>query len=588
MEPPSHLLRDGVVYLGFALIAVLTFRRLGLGATLGYLVAGALIGPQGLALIGRGGDVMPIAEIGIILLMFIVGLELTPARLMRLRRDIFGLGLAQVVLCSVVIAALVWLTTGFTIAAAIALGLPLALSSTAQVLPMLSAEGRLNTPFGERTFAVLLFQDLSIVPLITIIAALSRAPVDPHAAPGWMLAIYTVLAVGGLVLGGRYILNPLFRLIGRIGGRELFVVAGLFTVLAAALLMQSFGLSTALGAFVAGVMLADSPYRHELEADIEPFRSLLLGLFFISVGMMLDLQVVMGRPLMVLGLALLVIITKTLVIWAIARAFGMANRSALALGLLLSQGGEFAFVLFSDAQQALLIAPEAASLFGAVVTLSMAMTPLLMIGLRKLVPEAVAGGASLPGPEEGETPHAILIGYGRFGQTVAQMLLAKGLSVTLIDSNPQQIERAASHGMKVYYGDGQRIDLLRRAGGEEARLIVFCVDGRWLERKTVQMARQSFPQAEVLMRVYDRQHLLDLGDVAAGHAIRELWESAIAMGRLALARIDVEPDVIDEIEIDYRRRDEKRLTLQRASGDMHSGSNIIYHMDGERPDEPEN
>jgi glutathione-regulated potassium-efflux system protein KefB len=279
---------DGVVMLGAALAMVLLFRRLGLGATLGYLIAGAIIGPHGLHLVGDAEGKIGVAELGITLLLFVVGLELNLTRLWRLRRDIFGFGFLQVAMCGIALSGVVFFFTGFTWAAAIALGLPLALSSTAQVLPMLQSAGRLNTPMGERAFSILLFQDLSIVPLITIIAALSRAPADPSAPPGWLLAVYTVGAVVGLVMIGRYALNPLFRLIGGLGERELFVAAGLFTVLAASAVMEFFHLSTALGAFVAGVMLADSPYRHELEADVDPFRTILLGLFFVAVGMMLD------------------------------------------------------------------------------------------------------------------------------------------------------------------------------------------------------------------------------------------------------------------------------------------------------------
>ena len=268
----ASLLGEYVPLLGFALVFVLVFRRFGLGATLGYLVAGAIVGPQVLGLVGDAESKMGIAELGIALLLFLVGLELSPARLWRMRRDIFGLGLLQVTICGLVIAGMVWLATGSSIGAALALGLPLALSSTAQVLPMLQSAGRLRTPLGERAFAILLFQDLSIVPLITIVAALSRNPQHQSSTPGWLLGVYTVVAIIGLILAGRYLLRPLFRLIGNLGEREMFIFAGLFTVIAAAAIMEALGLSAALGAFIAGVMLADSPYRHELEADVEPFR----------------------------------------------------------------------------------------------------------------------------------------------------------------------------------------------------------------------------------------------------------------------------------------------------------------------------
>jgi len=581
-EAPD-LLVELVVYLGFALVAVLLFRRLGLGATLGYLVAGALIGPQGLKLVSNAEHMMKLAEIGIVLLLFIVGLELQPSRLWRMRRDIFGLGLAQVVLSGLALTAAIFLLTGFTLGASIAVALPLALSSTAQVLPMLQDRGRLNTPFGERSFSILLFQDLSIVPLITIIAALSRAPANPSTPPGWMLALYTVAAVAGLVLAGRFVINPLFRLIGRTGARELFVVAGLFTVLAAAALMETLHLSTALGAFVAGMMLADSPYRHELEADIEPFRSILLGLFFIGVGMMLDLSAIAARPTIVLGIAALVVVIKTLVLWLLARLFGMQWRSALALGLLLSQGGEFGFVLFAQASGAMLIAPEAASLFGAVVTLSMASTPFLMMIVRRFTREDKDAVEGLDGPEAAQAARALIIGYGRFGQTVAQMLMAQGVSVTLIDSKPRQIERTAEFGMKVYYGDGRRVDVLRKAGAGEANLIVYCVDGAWLGASTIEPVRQAFPQAAVLARVFDRQHLLKLDGLGLEGTVRELWESSICMGRMALAQLGTEAEEIDRIENEFRRRDEERLGLQAASGDLHSGQDMMFHKSGPLP-----
>ena len=563
----SLLLRDGVLLLGAAILFVLIFRRLGLGATLGYLVAGALIGPQGLGLIGGAESKMGIAELGIVLLLFLVGLELHPNRLWRLRRDIFGLGFAQVAACGLAITAVIYFSTGFSLAASLALGLPLALSSTAQVLPMLRSAGRLNTPSGERTFSVLLFQDLSIVPLITIIAALSRTPPAPGTPPGWQLAVYTVLAVVGLVLAGRFVLNPLFRLVGSLGERELFVAAGLFTVLASAAVMEALHLSTALGAFIAGVMLADSPYRHELEADVEPFRTILLGLFFITIGMMLDLHVIAERPFFVVGMATAVVAIKALVMFAIAKAFGVSNRSALAFGLLLSQGGEFAFVLFAQASDALLIQPEAASLFGAVVTLSMATTPFLMMVARRHI-AAPPSLETRPGPEGGASPGAIVIGFGRFGQTVAQMLLAAGVRVSLIDRETGQIDIAEKFGLKVHYGDGTRVDLLRQAGAEEAQAIIFCVDGDALGKQQLQPVLNAFPNAAVLVRAFDRRHMMVLARLDIAGAVRELFESAVLLGREALEAVGVSAANVEKIEAEYRRRDGSRLEAQMATGDM--------------------
>jgi glutathione-regulated potassium-efflux system protein KefB len=558
--------RDGVVMLGAALAFVLLFRKLGLGATLGYLVAGALIGPQALRLVGGAEMKLSIAELGITLLLFLVGLELNLTRLWRLRRDIFGFGLAQVVICGVVLAVVVKVT-GFSWPAAIALGLPLALSSTAQVLPMLRSAGRMNTPFGERAFSVLLFQDLSIVPLITIIASLSRVPADPSAPPGWMLGIYTVGAVVGLVLAGRYLLNPLFRLIGGLGERELFVAAGLFTVLAASAVMEALHLSTALGAFVAGVMLADSPYRHELETDVEPFRTVLLGLFFLAVGMALDLSAIVARPLFVIGLAAAVVAVKTLLIFGLALLFGVKKRAAFALGLLLSQGGEFGFVLFGQATAAQLVAPEAASLLGAVVTLSMATTPfLMMLGRRLREDDSIEPRDDLDGPESAEHSAAIVVGYGRFGQTVVQMLMGAGIPVTIIDSDAEQIDIAAKFGLKVYYGDGTRLDLLRQAGADEARTIVFAMDQDQLSREELEVALKTFRQAAIFVRAFDRRALMRYRGLDVTLVVRELFESAALMGRKVLATLGLHEDEIARIERVYRARDKERLAVQADKG----------------------
>ncbi|HWJ69374.1 MAG TPA: cation:proton antiporter [Sphingobium sp.] len=563
------LLSEGVIMLGVGLVFVILFRRLGLGATLGYLVTGALIGPHGIGLVGGGESKMDIAEIGIVLLLFLVGLELKPSRLWRLRQDIFGLGLLQVALCGVALAALIYAMTNFSLGASIALGLPLALSSTAQVLPGLKESGRINSPFGEKAFSILLLQDLAIVPLITIIAALSRAPTDPNAPPGWMLALYTVGAIIGLVLAGRFIVQPLLRLIGRLGERELFVAVGLFAVLASAGLMNLLGLSTALGAFIAGVMLADSPYRHEIESDVEPFRTILLGLFFVAVGMVLDISVIINQPVFIIGMALALVAVKVALITPIAMIFGVPRAQALGLGLLLSQGGELAFVLFAQARDALLIAPEAASMFSAVVTLSMMSTPfLLMIARRLEFSEGDGDGAGLSGPEEAPRGTAIIVGYGRFGQTVAQMLVGQGCDVTLIDRKPAQIELSSRFDIEVHYGDGTRIDLLRRAGAEEATLLIFCQDDRTLGPRALKPILRAFPQAGVLMRAYDRRHLIAVNDLPLAGVVREVYESAVSMGRAALARLGLDEAQIDEVERQYRENDRKRLDVQKASGLM--------------------
>jgi monovalent cation:proton antiporter-2 (CPA2) family protein len=577
----TSLLRDAVVLLGAGLVFVLIFRRLGLGATLGYLVAGAVVGPHVLGLVGDAEAKIGVAELGITLLLFIVGLELNPTRLWRMKQEIFGLGLLQVVLCGVAVSLVVWLATSSSIAAALALGLPLALSSTAQVLPMLQSAGRMRTPFGERAFSILLFQDLSIVPLITIVAVMSRNPADAAGPPGWLLFIYTLLAVGGLILAGRYLLRPLFGVIGNLGEREMFVFAGLFTVIASAAIMEALGLSTALGAFVAGVMLADSPYRHELEADVEPFRSILLGLFFLAVGMMLDLQAIADRPLFVAGMALVLIATKALIIFGIGMAFKMKWRAALALGLLLSQGGEFGFVLFAQAQNALLIRPEAASLFGAIVTLSMATTPFLMTITQRIRAEPI-DTSDREGPVA-DGANALIVGYGRFGQTVAQMLIAQGVPVTLIDTDIEMIDIAGGFGAKVYYGDGTRMDLLRQAGAAEAELIMFCIDGDQLSPDLIDAVHEAFPKAGIFVRAFDRRALLKLRGAHVDGVVREVLESAIKMARMAMKSIGIDGAEIDRTEDHYRARDKERLKAQSESGDLHAARDRIITQD-KRPD----
>jgi glutathione-regulated potassium-efflux system protein KefB len=574
------LLRDGVPLLGFALVFVLIFRRLGLGATLGFLVAGALVGPQVLGLVGGAESKMGIAELGIALLLFLVGLELSPSRLWRMRKDIFGLGLLQVTLCGLAVAGIVWAVTGSSLSAALALGLPLALSSTAQVLPMLQSAGRLRTPFGERAFAILLFQDLSIVPLITIVAAMSRNPADMGGPPGWLLGLYTLGAIVGLILAGRYLLQPLFRLIGNLGEREMFVFAGLFTVIAAAALMEALGLSAALGAFIAGVMLADSPYRHELEADVEPFRAILLGLFFLAVGMSLDLTAIAERPFFVAGMAAALIVTKIAIIMGLAMLFGVKRRSAFALGLLLSQGGEFGFVLFAQAQSALLIESEAASVFGAIITLSMATTPFLMMITQRLRTEPEPSADGLDGPQE-DGSNAIVVGYGRFGQTVAQMLIGQGIPVTLIDQDVEMIETAGDFGMKVYYGDGTRTDLLRQAGAADAELILFCQDGDAMDTELLEGIHHAFPKATIFVRAYDRRSVMKMKGAPVAGIVREMMESAILMGRRAMEAVGVDQMQIDKTEAEYRKRDVARLKVQKESGDLYAGRERMFSQDGQ-------
>ena len=585
MEEASHnlvadVMMGGVVLLGAALVAVLLFRRLGLGAVLGYLVAGIVIGPDGFALIGEPETILAYSEIGIILLLFLVGLELSPSRLWLLRRDILLFGPLQVALCGLAMFAVIrGVIPSFSWEAALVLGLPLALSSTAQVLPLLQSRGRLKTDYGEKSFSILLFQDMSIVPLLTIVAALSRAPAEEGAISGWLLVIYAILAIVGLVLAGRYLLSPLLRLVGKISERELFIVTGLFTVCASAAVMQMIGVSPALGAFVAGVMLAESPYRHELEADIDPFRSILLGLFFLAVGMLLDVDVILAQPLLVVGLAAALIAIKIGVIFMLGRFFGLNTKASIIMAMLLSQGGEFGFVLFAAAQQALLIESEAGSLFGAVITLSMASTPFLMIFANRLAALKSSGEVQLDDPEIAEQASVIVVGHGRFGQQVAQIMQAAGRTVTLIDINPQTIDLSGEFGRKVFYGDGTRIDLLKRAGAEKASAIFFCIDDRDLDAETLIPVRQTFPSTKLFVRAFDRQQAITLMHDSEISIVREVFESSIRMSVDALQLFGTSKESIAQIVSEFRRRDKARLRAQFKSGDMHAGQHHSFGGD---------
>ncbi|NVD44722.1 cation:proton antiporter domain-containing protein [Qipengyuania atrilutea] len=573
-ESGHSMLADGLVLLAAGLLFVMIFRRIGLGATLGYLVAGAIVGPYALGLAGDAEEMIVVAELGIVMLLFVVGLELAPARLWEMKGSIFGLGLLQVALCGLALTALLGLAMPLSWAAALALGLPLALSSTAQVLPMLQSTGRLGSGQGQRAFSILLFQDLSIIPLITIVAALSATSDAAETMPAWQLALVTVAVIAGLVAAGRFLLRPLFRLIGNWRERELFVVAALFTVVGSAALMEAIGLSTALGAFIAGVMLADTPYRHELEADIEPFRSILLGLFFLSVGMMLDLTVIASQPVFVLLAAAALIAVKTAVITGIGAMFGMAWRSALSLGLLLSQGGEFAFVLFTQAQSGGVITAEQASLFGAVVTLSMLTTPFLMrLGDWMRGPKTDKGTREEPAAD-GAT--AIVIGFGRFGQTVAQMLRVADIGLKLIDRKVEQIDLAGEFGSKVYYGDGTRIDLLRQAGAEDAQAIIFCIDGEQVDVKLLEGVSAAFPNAKVYVRAFDRGTVVALREAPVAGVVRELLDSAVRMGREALSGLGFAQDELERIEQSFRARDQQRLDQQIDAGDLRAAKESYF------------
>ncbi|WP_419816624.1 monovalent cation:proton antiporter-2 (CPA2) family protein [Glacieibacterium sp.] len=574
----TGVLGEAVAYLFAVVVLVPLFTRLGLGAVIGYLAAGILIGPSALGLVRDPASASQLAEYGIVMLLFVIGLELKPSRLWQLRRDIFGLGAAQVLACGAALTGVLLLLTGLTWQAALVVGLPLGLSSTALVMQVLAEKDITNTPFGTRSFSMLLFQDLAIVPLLTVVAALSRAP-DPHAIPGWQQALLTVAALSILVIAGRYLLNPVFRLIGQLKVREAFAAAALLTVLGSAALMESLGLSMALGAFVAGVMLAESPYRHALEADIEPFRGLLLGLFFVSVGMTLDLTVLRDQIGMVLLLVVALMTTKTLVIGVLARMFDTGWMRAFQMGLLLAQGGEFGFVLFASAERGLLIDHSAAQLFGAVVTCSMVLTPFLVRLASRFNPREIVR-TDLDGPEtvvhRDASARVLLVGGGRVGQGVAQMLLARGVEVVAIDNDPELIDVSRLFGNRVYFGDGRRVDILRAAGAEGAQALVLAVDGKWSPAQVIDPIRAAFPHLKIIARAYDRIHLLELLRADVDAAGREMFDGSIALGRMTLEVLGTEPETISAIEAEFRRRDAERLELQLCSGDQLSGAERLF------------
>ena len=583
MEHGSTLLRDAVVYLAAAVVLVPLFVRFRMGAALGYLAAGILIGPSVLGLVGNAQQTLQFAEFGIVLLLFVIGLELQPSRLWALRRDIFGLGAAQVLLCGLGLTGLLLVMTRFSWEAALVVGLPLGLSSTALVMQLLNERQLAGTPFGERSFAMLLFQDLAIVPLLTVIGALSRAPAA-NPDPGWLLAAKTLGALAFLVAVGRWVLPRLFRIIGTLGAREAFVAAALLSVLGSALLMASLGLSMALGAFVAGVMLAESPYRHALETDIEPYRGLMLGLFFIAIGMSLDLGVMAANWGLIAALVVGVMAVKTAVIAALARSFGTEWRRAIKMGLLLAQGGEFGFVLFAEAERGLLITHSAAQLFGAVVTCSMALTPLLfrLAGRLFALPDDAAG--SRDGPETaagqhghgGHGGHVVLVGSGRVGQVIAQMLRARGVAITAIDLDAELIDVTARFGSTVFWGDGTRLDILRSAGIDRASALVFANDGDWDAKTVLPPIRAEWPDLPIIARAFDRTHAIKLRQAGVEQVVRETMDGAVAMGREVLATLGTPDTIVAAIEAEYRRRDLERLDLQLCSGDMMTGAeNII-------------
>ncbi|ADU36712.1 monovalent cation:proton antiporter-2 (CPA2) family protein [Variovorax paradoxus] len=555
-----------VTLLGAAVVAVPLFKRLGLGSVLGYLAAGLAIGPFGFGLFTDPQTILHTAELGVVMFLFVIGLEMRPSHLWSMRRDIFGLGSLQVVVCGILLTG-VGMAFGFPLAVSFVCAMGFVLTSTAIVMQLLGERGDIAAPRGQKIVAVLLFEDLLIVPLLAIVAFI--APVDPAqqaiAPSRWIGVGIAAGALAALVAAGVWLLNPLFRILANSKAREVMTAAALLVVLGAALLMQLGGLSMAMGAFLAGVLLSESTFRHQLEADIEPFRGLLLGLFFIGVGMSLDLAVVAQNWQLIVAGVVSMMVVKALCIYGVARLAKSSPADALDRAVLMAQGGEFAFVLFSAALGAKVISPTVNANMTAVVVLSMALTPLAVLAHRRFAP---ASAASMEGVEkaEGLAGNVLVIGFGRFGQIAIQGALARGASISIIDTDTQVIRDAAEFGFKVYYGDGSRADVLHAAGAHSARVVMVCVDDKAATTRIVELLKAEFPHAQLLVRSYDREHMLEIGKLDVEFQIRETFESAMVFGRQGVLALGASGTEADEVIGELRRRDAERVVLEMAGG----------------------
>jgi glutathione-regulated potassium-efflux system ancillary protein KefC len=535
------LLFNAILYLAAAVIAVPVFKRLGLGAVLGYLVAGVVIGPWGLGLISDVELILQVSEFGVVLLLFLIGLELNPQRLWEMRRPILGLGGAQVAATTLVLTG-AGLLFGLDWHAALAAGMGLALSSTAIALQVLTERNLLPTPGGNAGFSVLLFQDIAVIPMLAALPLLATAAAPAAGADsGWVETLARLAVVAAIVIGGHYLLRPILRIIAATGLREIFTAFALLLVTGTAALMQAADLSMALGAFLAGVLLADSEYRHALESDIEPFKGLLLGLFFIAVGMSINFGLLLARPLLVLGLVAGLVAVKALILLVLANLYPLPKPQRGFSALVLSQGGEFAFVLFAAATAAGALAPEVSGLLVGVVALSMMTTPILL-GLhdRFIEPRLRLADAGPDRPMdtiEGADHPVIVAGFGRFGQIVARLLNANGIETTVLDHDPEHIDSIRRFGFKVFYGDAARLDLLRAAGADHARLLVLAIDDRVQALKIVALVQEHFPNLNILARAWDVRHLLELRDKGVPQVERETFEGALRLGEQALHRL---------------------------------------------------
>ena len=540
---------------------------------LGYLAAGLAIGPYGLGFFHDAQAILHVAELGVVLFLFIIGLEMQPSRLWSMRGEIFGLGLMQVGLA---MAALVWVGVllGYPLVPSFVAGTGFVLTSTAIVMQLLEERRAMALPKGRRIVAILLLEDLAIVPLLALVAFLAPGGAEVTLADRLGAVAIGLGAIAALIVAGRYLLDPMFRLLARFGAREVMTAAALLVVLGAAVLMQVGGLSMAMGAFLAGVLLSESTFRHQLEADVEPFRGLLLGLFFLSVGMALDLAII-ARNWQVIAISVpAFIVLKMLVIYGVGRIMKADHAESLERAVLMAQGGEFAFVLYAAATQFGILEPEWNANLAAIVIISMVLTPLMVIAHDRLAPKPAP---SLDGVDaaSGLSGRVLLIGFGRFGQIVSQPLLAGGHTLSIIDTDPGAIRQAEDFGFKVYYGDGARLDILHAAGAANASLIVVAASGRDAISQIVELARHEFPLVPVLARAVSRQHAQELLHHGAAFQIRETYESAMVMGRAALLHLGDDPDVADELIATVRAQDAERMDMELAGG-MDASKALIH------------
>lgn len=562
-----------VVLLASAVVAVPVFRKIGLGSVLGYFAGGLLVGPSVLGIFNDPSTILHVSELGVVMFLFLIGIEMRPQKLWALRAQIFGLGLAQVALCIALLTG-AGLFLGLPPAAAFIAGSGFVLSSTAVIMSILKERGELASSQGQQAVSILLLEDLMIVPLLAIVAFMSvPAGGEDQGGIDFIAILVALGAIAVVIAAGRWLLDPFFALLARARNTEVLTAGALLVVLGSALLMEVSGLSMAMGAFLAGVMLSGSSYRHQIETDIDPFKGLLMGLFFLAVGMSLDLTVVAGNWWMILALLVAYVIVKSIGIYAVARIFGTAHIQALRRVSLFAQGGEFAFVLYSAATGGGVIGAAENAVFSSVIILSMALTPLVLIAADRFLKDKAASMDGI------ETAYALkgrvlMIGFGRFGQIASQMMLTQGIEVALIDNDPDRIRDAERFGFKVYFGDGARLDILRQSGAENADMVMVCVNDVEATDRIVELVVEHFPSCRLLVRSYDRGHSINLRSAGVDYEIRETFESALVFGGAGLRVLGMTALDVSEVTEDVRRRDAERLDLQAQQGLLAGGDRL--------------